>query len=120
MIYVTKAGEEEDWYLKKKTRDRVGWKILSNEAAKSCWQHLSPDKGKQEEGRDIGRSSCWFCGSDNQKVVVCVTCLLRLPRQLQLDGKGFQFHTSRRQAFLRRQLMQYECSCTNVHNMVNM
>ena len=29
---VRKAGEEEDW--KKKTRDRVGWKILSDEAVK--------------------------------------------------------------------------------------
>ena len=29
---VRKAGEEEDW--KKKTRDRVGWKRLSDEAVK--------------------------------------------------------------------------------------
>ena len=29
---VRKAGEEEDW--KKKTRDRGGWKILSDEAVK--------------------------------------------------------------------------------------
>ena len=29
---VKKAGEEEDW--KKKTRDRGGWKILSDEAVK--------------------------------------------------------------------------------------
>ena len=29
---VRKAGEEEDW--KKKTRDRRGWKILSDEAVK--------------------------------------------------------------------------------------
>ena len=28
--YVKKAGEEEDW--KKKTRDRGGWKRLSDEA----------------------------------------------------------------------------------------
>ena len=30
--YVRKAGEEEDW--KKKTRDRGGWKRLSDEAVK--------------------------------------------------------------------------------------
>ena len=29
---VKKAGEEEDW--KKKTRDRVGWKILSDGSVK--------------------------------------------------------------------------------------
>ena len=29
---VRKAGEEEDW--KKKTKDRGGWKILSDEAVK--------------------------------------------------------------------------------------
>ena len=29
---VKKAGEEEDW--KKKTRDREGWKILSDESVK--------------------------------------------------------------------------------------
>ena len=31
-----KAGEEEDW--KNKTRDRRGWKRLSDEAVKSCGQ----------------------------------------------------------------------------------
>ena len=30
---VKKAGEEEDW-KKKKTRDRGGWKILSDESVK--------------------------------------------------------------------------------------
>ena len=31
-VDVRKAGEEEDW--KKKTRDRGGWKILSDEVVK--------------------------------------------------------------------------------------
>ena len=48
---VRKAGEEEDW--KKNTRDRGGWKILSDEAAKSCGQHLTPDKGKIGRERDV-------------------------------------------------------------------
>ena len=39
---VRKAGDEEDW--KKKTGD---WKLLSDEAVKSCSQHLTPDKGKR-------------------------------------------------------------------------
>ena len=43
-IDVRKAGEEEDW--KKKTRARGGWKSLSDEAVKSCGQHLTHDKGK--------------------------------------------------------------------------
>ena len=42
---VRKTGEEEDW--KKKTRDRGGWKRLSDEAVKSCGQHLTPDRGKR-------------------------------------------------------------------------
>ena len=37
---VRKAGEEEDW--KKKTRDRGGWKRLSDGAVRSCGQHLTP------------------------------------------------------------------------------
>ena len=41
-----KAGEEEDW--KKKTRDRGGWKRLSDEAVKTGF--TSPlTKGKEEE-----------------------------------------------------------------------
>ena len=43
---VGKAGEEEDW--KKKTRDRGGWKRLSDEAVKKV-QHLTPDKGKNRK-----------------------------------------------------------------------
>ena len=35
--YVRKVGEGEDW--KKKTRDRGGWKILSDRW-RSCGQHL--------------------------------------------------------------------------------
>ena len=51
---VKKTGEEEDW--KKKTRDRGGWKILSDEAVKKLRtaQHLTPDKGKT---RKRGRAS---------------------------------------------------------------
>ena len=50
---VRKAGEEEDW--KKKTRDRGGWKRLSDEAVKKLRQHLAPDKGKRGRERDDGR-----------------------------------------------------------------
>ena len=42
---VRKVGEEEDW--KKKTRDRGGWKRLSDEAVTKFGQHLTPDKGKR-------------------------------------------------------------------------
>ena len=51
---VRKAGEEEDW--KKKTRDRGGWKILSDEAVKSCGQHLTPDKVKRGRERERERT----------------------------------------------------------------
>ena len=37
---VRKAGEEEDW--KKKTRDRGGWKRLSDEAVKKLWAAPHP------------------------------------------------------------------------------
>ena len=46
---VRKAGEEEDW--KKKTRDRGGWKRLSDEAVKKV-QHLTPDKEKRGRERE--------------------------------------------------------------------
>ena len=46
-----KAGEEEDW--RKKTRDRGGWKRLSDEAVKSCGQHLIPHKGKTMKRKNI-------------------------------------------------------------------
>ena len=42
---VRKTGEEEDW--KKKTRDRGGWKRLSDEAVKKLRAHFTPDKGKR-------------------------------------------------------------------------
>ena len=45
--YVRKAGEEGD--CKKKTRDRGGWKRLSDKAVKKCGQHLTPDKGKKRK-----------------------------------------------------------------------
>ena len=51
---VRKAGEEEDW--KNKTRDRGGWKILSDEAVKSCGQHLTPDKAKRGGERNNDKS----------------------------------------------------------------
>ena len=41
-----KTGEEEDW---KKTRDRGGLKILSDESMKK--HHLTPDKG-ETRGRE--------------------------------------------------------------------
>ena len=44
---VRKAGEEEDW--KKKTRDRGGWKRLSDEAEKVAGSTSSLTKGKEEE-----------------------------------------------------------------------
>ena len=45
---------EEDW--KKKTRDRGGWKRLSDEAVKKLRAHLTPDKGKR--GRERIYSIC--------------------------------------------------------------
>ena len=42
---VRKAGEEEDW--KKKTRDRGGWKRLSDEAVKKLRAAPNLDKGKR-------------------------------------------------------------------------
>ena len=48
---VRKAREEEDW--KKKTRDRGGWKILSNEAAKKVRAELHPRHRENEEEREI-------------------------------------------------------------------
>ena len=43
-----KAGEEEDW--KKKTRDRGGWKRLSDEAVKKLYgQDLNADEGKKRK-----------------------------------------------------------------------
>ena len=47
-----KAGEEEDW--KKKTRDRGGWKRLSDEAVKKLQAGTSPlIKGKRgREGEE--------------------------------------------------------------------
>ena len=37
---VRKTGEEEDW--KKKTRERGGWTILSDEAVKKLWAAPHP------------------------------------------------------------------------------
>ena len=37
---VKNAGEEEDW--KKKTRDRAGWKRLSDKAVKKLWAAPHP------------------------------------------------------------------------------
>ena len=45
-----KAGEEEDW--KKKTRDRGGWKRLSDEAGKKLRAAPHPRQGEKEEERD--------------------------------------------------------------------
>ena len=47
-----KAGEEEDW--KKKTRDRGGWKRLSDEVVKKlrAAPHPPPDNGKQGRERE--------------------------------------------------------------------
>ena len=42
---VGKAGEEKEW---KETRDRGGWKRLSDEAAKKL-QHLTPGKEKKKK-----------------------------------------------------------------------
>ena len=42
---VRKAGEEEHW--KKKTKDRGGWKRLSDEAVKKLRQHLTPANASQ-------------------------------------------------------------------------
>ena len=48
---VRKAGEEEDW--KKKTRDRGGWKRLSDEAVKKVAGSTSPLTKGNEEEREI-------------------------------------------------------------------
>ena len=48
---VMKAGEEEDW--KTKTRDRGGWKRVSDEAAKQLRAAPHPDKGKRGREREI-------------------------------------------------------------------
>ena len=51
-----KAGEEEDW--KKKTRDRGGWKILSDEGVKKLRAaRTSPLTKGKEEGRDRWKRS---------------------------------------------------------------
>ena len=50
---VKKTGEEGDW--KKKTGDRGGWKRISDEAVKSCGQHLTPGKGKIGRERENRR-----------------------------------------------------------------
>ena len=44
-----KAGEEED--CKKKTRDREGWKRLSDEAVKKLWAAPHPWQREKEEER---------------------------------------------------------------------
>ena len=56
---VRKAREEEDW--KKKTRDRGGWKRLSEEGWKSCGQHVTPDKVKRgrERVKPHQLDFCW-------------------------------------------------------------
>ena len=46
-----KAGEEEDW--KKKTRDRGGWKRLSDEAVKKLRAAPHPRQGENEEEREL-------------------------------------------------------------------
>ena len=47
-----KAGEEEYW-KKKKTGDRGGWRRIADKAVKSCRQHLTHDKGnKRKRERD--------------------------------------------------------------------
>ena len=49
--YVKKAGEEEDW--KKKTRDRGGWKRLSDEAVKKLQAAPHPWQREKEEEREV-------------------------------------------------------------------
>ena len=46
--YVRNVGEEEDW--KKKTRDRGGWKRLSDEAVKKL--PAAPHLAKGKRGRE--------------------------------------------------------------------
>ena len=50
---VRKAVEEEDW--KKKTRDRGGWKRLSDKVVKKlrAAPFLTPNKGKRGREREI-------------------------------------------------------------------
>ena len=55
---VKKAGEEEDW--KKKTRDRGGWKRLSDEVVKKLRAAPHPGQREKEKERCIGKLSKWF------------------------------------------------------------
>ena len=49
-----KAGEEDDW--KKNTRDRGGWKRLSDEAVKKLRPAPHPRQREKEEERDVSIS----------------------------------------------------------------
>ena len=51
-----KAGEEGDW--KKKTRDRGGWKRLSDEAVKKLRAAPHPDKGKKRKREIYEKYRC--------------------------------------------------------------
>ena len=53
-----KAGEEEDW--KKKTRDREGCKILSDEAVKKLRAAPHPRRRVNEEERELLVSNASF------------------------------------------------------------
>ena len=46
-----KAGEEEDW--KKKTRDRGGWKILSDEAVKRLRAAPHPSQRERRKRKKL-------------------------------------------------------------------
>ena len=45
-----KVGEEEEW--KTKTRDRGGWKRLSDEVVKKLWAAPTPEQREKEEERE--------------------------------------------------------------------
>ena len=51
---VKNAGEEEDW--KKKTRDRGGWKRLSDEVVKKLRAAPHPGQREKEKERCIGKT----------------------------------------------------------------
>ena len=53
---VRKAGEEEDW--KNKTRDRGGWKRLSDEAVKKLRAARHPRQREKDEERNCNFLCC--------------------------------------------------------------
>ena len=85
-----KAGEEEDW--KKKTRDRGGWKILSDEAVKTLRTAPYPmqTKGKEKEReREIDPKH----DKPNHLLHCPLSCLNNTERKIVLTATGLGLRT---------------------------